>query len=215
MPVLQPWNSTQVKNIRSKQLQKQRLSHDALYNLHELAVDLPDFVHAICTHPNLICICSNRRAARWVGSVGTSASGTVPYVYTPVVVIWHLSTGWFLCINTCFPTNCSRKPLLFQLPSLYMKESCRHAMMSCLAFAARLHMFTLKKTKKPMVTDEEQAYVNTIVQYLPAAAHLRCWSHVLKDAKRWFQSHRAPAQDVFVYLTDIIGLFHLPTCRQR
>ena len=29
----------------------------------------------------------------------------------------------------------------------------------------------LKKTKKPIVTDEEQAYVNNIGQYLPAAAH--------------------------------------------
>ena len=60
MPVLQPRNSKQVKNIRSKQLQKQRLSHDALYNLHELSVDLPVFVHAIRTHPDLICICSNK-----------------------------------------------------------------------------------------------------------------------------------------------------------
>ena len=69
----------------------------------------------------------------------------------------------------------------------------------------------LKKTKKPIVTDEEQAYVNTIGQYLPAAAHLRCWNHVLRDAKRWLQSHGAPAQDVSVYLTDMRGLFHLPT----
>ena len=72
-------------------------------------------------------------------------------------------------------------------------------------------MSALKKTKKPIVTDEEQAYVNTIGQYLPAAAHLRCWNHVLSDAKRWFQSHKAPAQDVSVYLTDMRGLFHLPT----
>ena len=41
-------------------MQKQRLSHDALYNLHELAVDLPGFVHVIRTHPDLICTCSNK-----------------------------------------------------------------------------------------------------------------------------------------------------------
>ena len=62
---------------------------------------------------------------------------------------------------------------------------------------------------KPIVTDEEQAYVNNIGQYLPAVAHLRCWNHVLRDAKRWLQSHGAPAQDVSVYLTDMRGLFHL------
>ena len=26
----------------------------------ELAVDLPNFVRALCTHPDLICICSNK-----------------------------------------------------------------------------------------------------------------------------------------------------------
>ena len=72
----------------------------------------------------------------------------------------------------------------------------------------------LKKTKKPIVTDEEQAYTNTIGQYLPAAAHLRCWNHVLRDAKRWLQSHGAPAQDVSVYLTDMRGLFHIPTKKE-
>ena len=70
-------------------------------------------------------------------------------------------------------------------------------------------MPALKKMKKPIVTDEEQTYVNAIGQYLPAAAHLRCWNHVLRDAKRWLQSHGAPAQDVSVYLTDMRGLFHL------
>ena len=34
---------------------------------------------------------------------------------------------------------------------------------------------------------------------------------MLSDAKRWLQSHGAPAQDVSVYLTDMRGLFHLPT----
>ena len=41
MPVLQPRNSKQVENVRVKKLQDQRISHDALYNLHELAVDMP------------------------------------------------------------------------------------------------------------------------------------------------------------------------------
>ena len=130
MPVLQPRNSKQVKNIRSKQLQKQRLSHDALYNLHELAVDLPDFVHAIRTHPDLVCICC-------------SMSWIVCFWYSPLhPSCCHMTQlfNWviFMYQHLLSDTLCSRKPQLFQLPSLYMKESCRHAMMSCLAFAASL-----------------------------------------------------------------------------
>ena len=60
LPVMQPRNTKQVKNIRSKMLERQRLSHDALYNLHELATDMPDFVHAICTHPDLVCVCAHK-----------------------------------------------------------------------------------------------------------------------------------------------------------
>ena len=65
---------------------------------------------------NLICICSNRRAARWVGSVGSSASGTVPY--TPQLLSYdtfqlggfYVSTLAFLqtvqgspCYSSCLP----------------------------------------------------------------------------------------------------------------
>ena len=48
------------QNIRSKLVEKHRLSHNALYNLHELATDLPNFLHTICTHPDLVCVCGNK-----------------------------------------------------------------------------------------------------------------------------------------------------------
>ena len=54
--VLSPRNSKQVENIRFKQMQKKRISHDALYNLHELALDMPGFIHLIHTHPDLVCV---------------------------------------------------------------------------------------------------------------------------------------------------------------
>ena len=60
LSVMQPRNKKQVKNVRSKMLKRHRLSHDALYNLHELATDMPDFVHVIRTHPDLVCICAHK-----------------------------------------------------------------------------------------------------------------------------------------------------------
>ena len=47
-----------VKQIQAQKRQKFRLSHDALYNLHELAYDLNGFVHKTVTYPDLIVICS-------------------------------------------------------------------------------------------------------------------------------------------------------------
>lgn len=42
-----------------------------------------------------------------------------------------------------------------------------------------------KTTKKPIVKDKEQAYVNVVGKYLQAAPHLRSWNHIVRDAQRW------------------------------
>ena len=56
-PILMPRNPKQIKNLQAKERQATRLTHDALYNVHELAYDLDDFVYKIVTFPDLIIIC--------------------------------------------------------------------------------------------------------------------------------------------------------------
>ena len=68
----------------------------------------------------------------------------------------------------------------------------------------------VKKTYKPIVTDEEQAYVNVISKFMPAAPHLRCWSHVVQAAERWLHRHGATSDDMVVYHSDLNELLHLP-----
>ena len=58
--MLQPKDTRQVKNIKSQQQKTFKLTHDCLYNLHEIAADVPDFVHVIITHPDLICVCGSK-----------------------------------------------------------------------------------------------------------------------------------------------------------
>ena len=60
LPVLQARNSQQVENIRNKKLKEQRISHDSLYNLHEIALDMPEFVHKIETYPDTLCVCGHK-----------------------------------------------------------------------------------------------------------------------------------------------------------
>lgn len=55
-PVQTPRNVKQLRNLRFKRLNKSRISHDAFYNLHEIAYDTPDFVWKISTYPDLVCI---------------------------------------------------------------------------------------------------------------------------------------------------------------
>ena len=55
--VLMPRNIKQIKNLQAKDRQSVRLTHDALYNVHELAYDLENFVYKINTFPDLIIVC--------------------------------------------------------------------------------------------------------------------------------------------------------------
>ena len=60
-PVLKPRNIRQVTNHMAIQRQKFRLSHDELYNIHEIALDLDGFVHKIITYPDLIIVCGHSK----------------------------------------------------------------------------------------------------------------------------------------------------------
>ena len=39
-----------------KQLQLSRISHDDMYNLHEIAYNIPGYIHKIITFPDLVCV---------------------------------------------------------------------------------------------------------------------------------------------------------------
>ena len=68
---------------------------------------------------------------------------------------------------------------------------------------------SLKTTKQPIVTDEEEAYINVISEYLPLAPHLRCLNPL--STQRWLSRHGAPSDDKAVYVNDVKELLHLPT----
>ena len=57
VPVYTPRNIQQLQNLRFKHLNQTRISQDALYNLHEIAYDIPGFIWKINTFPDLVCVC--------------------------------------------------------------------------------------------------------------------------------------------------------------
>jgi len=69
----------------------------------------------------------------------------------------------------------------------------------------------LKATRKPIVTDEEQAYVTAISKCMPDVPHLRCWNHVIQAAERWLRDHlpKGKSDDVAVYRSNLKELLHL------
>ena len=68
-PVLKPRNVKQVSNMQSNNRQKCRVSHDALYNIHELAYDLDGFIAKIITYPDLVIVCGSPLMVAELGKV--------------------------------------------------------------------------------------------------------------------------------------------------
>ena len=205
MPVKQPRDTKQAKNIRSKLLEKHRLSHDALYNLHELAMDLPDFVHSIRTHPDLVCVCGNKALFAELDRVliiDSPSAQLLSYDTTFQLGDFYVSTLAFR--HTLFK-EAPVIPVCFLIHERKF-EACHEELFS---ICCKL-MPSLRKSTKPIVTDEEQAFANTIRCHM-SLTHVQCWNHVFRAAIRWLRSHGAPAQDVAVYLSDVRDLFHLPT----
>ena len=206
LAVLQPRNTRQVKNIKSMMQRQQRLSHDGLYNLHELALDLPDFVHSIRTHPDLVCVCGSKQLFDEFDRVLVLQSPghqLLSYDTTFQLGDFYLSTLTFR--HTLF----EKDPVI---PAAFLLHERKH--MSChqefFDVCCKL-IPALKTTHKPIVTDEEQAYVKVISKSMPAAPHLRCWNHVVKATERWLRRHGATSDDVDVYRSDLKELLHLPT----
>ena len=57
--MFQPRNYQQVENLHNQYLQQKTISNDSLFNVHELVIDLPEFVYKIETYPDLLCICAH------------------------------------------------------------------------------------------------------------------------------------------------------------
>ena len=76
-PVLKPKNVKQISNVQAQNRQKYRLTHDALYNIHELAFNLDGFIAKIITYSDLIVVCGSTLMVAELGKV-LQASTNVP-----------------------------------------------------------------------------------------------------------------------------------------
>jgi len=57
VPVTTPRSTKQLRNLHHKQLQLSRISHDDMYNLHEIAYGISGYIHKIITFPDLSLQC--------------------------------------------------------------------------------------------------------------------------------------------------------------
>ena len=206
IPVLTPQNSQQVENVRNKKLNEKRISNDSLYNLHEIAIDIPSFVHKIETYPDMICVCGRKEILDEFEKVlllQSPSSQMLSYDTTFKLGDFYVSALVFR--HTLFQ-EAPIMPALFLLHERKFQQ-CHQQLFK----EAIKHVPALKTVKHPIVTDEEKGIVNAVEDCLPNIVRVRCWNHIIRDVTRWLRAHGAPSQDVQEYISDIRGLFHKPS----
>ena len=202
--VLHPRNSKQVENIRFKQMQKRRISHDALYNVHELALDLPEFIHSIHTHPDLVCVAGQKALLNQLDRVLMLDSTPQLLSYDTMFQLGDFYVSILSFRHTLF----KEKPVI---PAAFLLHERKFSTYHKELFTVCNKLVpSLRRTTYPLVTDEERAIVDAISEIFPNIPQLRCWNHIFRNITRWLRSHGAPSSDISVYMSDIRTILHLP-----
>ena len=186
--------------------QQRRISQDALYNLHEIAYDLPEFVWVIQTYPSLICVCGMQEVLDQLDRlllVDSPSQQLLSYDTTFQLGDFYVSPLLFR--HTLF----TESPVL---PALFLiherKFETAHEQLFKLAGSK---VTALTRKPFPVVTDEEKGIVNAIEKHLPNATRLRCWNHIFRGARHWGHSHNIKANEIQGFVADLKELFHKPS----
>ncbi len=151
-PVYMPRNFRQIKNIQYKERQQYRLTHDTIFNLHEVAYDLDDFVKEIITFPDLILICGLNTLIDELDhilQVDSECSQLLSYDMTFQLGDFYVSP--LLYRHTLFSTH-PVMPAIFIIHELKFQSVHEHLMQ----YLAKM-VPTLVEGRRivPLVTDEE------------------------------------------------------------
>ena len=103
---MKPRNSKQIANLQQNERRKSQLTHDALYNLHELAYDLRPFVISIKTFPDVLIVCGHGSLAEELDGL-LQAESEVPQLlsYDTTFQLGNFYLSAFLFRHTTFSSS--------------------------------------------------------------------------------------------------------------
>lgn len=207
-PSLQLRNRRQVVNHKSLERQKLRISHDELYNIHEIAYDLDGFVAKIITYPDLVIVCGHPKILNEMSNllqIGSSTQSQL-FSYDTTFELGDIYVSVLLMRHVLF-CGAPVIPVGFLLHERKL-ESSHDEFMKFISTKFPTLSQSDHPIKVPLVTDEERAICLAIDNWIPGFIRLRCWNHTLSAAKFWLKKHGATSQEIPVYMEDLRSLFH-------
>ena len=212
-PSLQLRNTRQVVNHKALERQKRRLSHDELYNIHEISYDLDGFVSKIVTYPDLVVICGHPQILKEMSNlllIGNN-NGQL-FSYDTTFELGDIYVSAFLMRHMLF-MGAPVIPVAFLLHERKL-ESSHEEFMKFISIKFPILCQKGHPFKFPLVTDEEQAICSAIDKHIPGFIRLRCWNHTVSAARFWLKKHNATAEEIPIYLEDLRTLFHMASLEE-
>ena len=185
--------------MQSKHRQKIRISHDGLYNLHELSYDIENFVHKIVTFPNIVVICGLKyvlKEANQLFQIRNTSINPQMLSYDTTFQLGDFYVSPLLFKNILFERS-HTMPLLFMLHERKLKDN--HDELMKVA-AVEISYLAKGKAAVPLVTDDEKGFTKAIKANLTNVRHFYCWNHTINAAKAWLKSHGALSSEIPVYI---------------
>jgi len=182
-----PRNVEQVRNTKKIQKNKSRLSHDALYNLHEFTYN-SNFIHRIVTYPDLSIICYNPSIVDVFTSLLCSSTPsdkpTVTLTYDTTFNLGDFYVSVLLFRETDFDPS-PIVPLAFLIHERKLQSTHDE-------FFHHMHLLCPqldKAVNAVMITDNEAAITGSIATHFPNLATFLCWNHVLQVRPCWLNNN--------------------------
>ena len=198
---LLPRNQKQVSNAQYGVRQKNRMTKDALYNLHELAYDAPHFVKRIVTFPDIMVICMDTRMAKEVQNLLLTHSPSPQMMtYDTTFQLGDLYVSPLLFRHTLLDGS-PVMPLGFLIHERKFKETHEFFFKQVRREVPYFH--SEQNTAIPLVTDDERALYEAAEEVLNNIYPLQCWNHLINSLKMWLRQHGANSQEIPVLLQQV------------
>ena len=179
-----------------------------MYNLHEIAYDLPEFVWFIQTYPDLICICGTKEILNQLDRV----------------LLIDSSLPQLLSYDTTFQLgDFYVSPLLFRhvifkespvIPALFLIHERKFQSTHETFFRIAVEKVpSLVKSIYPIVTDEEKAINNVISNTVANEKRLHCWSHIFQGVRHSL-ARKVSSTALTGFIADLRDLFHRPSFQE-
>jgi len=173
-----PRNVEQIRNTKKIQRNQARLSHDALYNLHELAYD-SNFIHRIVTYPDLSVICYNQDLVEvFTNLLSSSADHDKPTVTVTYDTTFNLG-DFYVSVLLFRETEFDPSPIV-PLAFLIHERKLQATHDEFFSHMRKLCPQLDNAVNVVVITDSELAITNSIRKNFPNLATFLCWNHILQ-----------------------------------